>query len=186
LSLLLSGNAQDLTVRVAGNEIKSLVAQLEGQWKAFAPKQHFDYSFMDDDFNALYQNDQRTGQLFIIFTAITISIACLGLLGLATYRVEQRTKEIGIRKVLGANISSIIHLLSKDFLKLVIIAILLATPASWFLMHQWLQDFAYRISIHSWVFVVSGGSALLLTFIMICFRTIKAALVNPVRSLRAE
>jgi putative ABC transport system permease protein len=186
LSLLLSGNVQDLTVSFAGTNIKNLVAQLEVQWKTFAPRQHFDYSFMDEDFNALYLNDQRTGELFIIFTMITISIACLGLIGLATYRVQQRTKEIGIRKVLGANISSIIHLLSKDFMKLVIIAILLATPASWFLMHQWLQDFAYRISIHSWVFLVAGGSALVLTFIMICIRSIKAALVNPVRSLRAE
>jgi putative ABC transport system permease protein len=186
LSLLLSDNTQNLSARIAGSNIKGLIAQLEDKWKGFAPDQHFDYSFMDEDFNALYRNDQRTGKLFVIFTIITITIACLGLLGLATYTVQQRMKEIGIRKVLGANTASIIHLLSKDFLRLMLVAILLATPASWFLMHKWLQDFAYRVSINGWVFLMAGSSALLITFLIICFKSVKAAMANPVRTLKTE
>ncbi len=141
---------------------------------------------MDADFDATYRTEQRMGRIFIIFTSLAIIIACLGLFGLSAYAAEQRTKEIGIRKVLGANISTIVRMLSLDFIKLVFISILIATPVAWWAMNKWLQDFAYRINIQWWVLVIAGLVAILIAFMTISFQSIKAALANPVKSLRSE
>ncbi len=127
-----------------------------------------------------------TGKVLNIFSAIAIILACLGLFGLSTFAIQQRTKEIGIRKVLGANVSGLIALLSKDFLKLVIIAIVIALPIAWYLMNTWLQDFAYRVNISWWIFILSGTAALLIALITVSFQSIKAALANPVKNLRTE
>jgi putative ABC transport system permease protein len=134
----------------------------------------------------MYRSEQRVGKIAMIFSILAVFIACLGLFGLATFIAEQRTKEIGIRKVLGANIRSIVQLLSKDFLKLVVIAFIIAVPVGWYFMHKWLQDFAYRIQIRWWVFFVAGLSAVMIAIITVSFQAIKAALTNPVQNLRTE
>ena len=151
-----------------------------------APGEPFNYSFMDEDFNNLYRTEQRMGVIAITFSGLAILIACLGLFGLAAYAAEQRTKEIGIRKVLGATVSHITAMLSKDFLKLVIIAAVIAFPLAWWVMHTWLQDFAYRTNISWWVFIIAGVLAALIAIVTVSFQTIKAALMNPIKSLRTE
>ena len=148
--------------------------------------QPFSYTFMDTDFNKIYTAEQRTGKLFITFAVFAIFIGCLGLFGLVTYAAEQRTKEIGVRKVLGASVSSIVAMLSKDFAKLVLIASVIAFPVAWWAMNKWLQSFAYRINISWWVFVIAGVSAILIALITVSFQAIKAAIANPVKSLRTE
>ncbi|MEO6981009.1 MAG: ABC transporter permease, partial [Mucilaginibacter sp.] len=145
-----------LSVRLNTANLPALMQNIESKWKALQPGLNFEYSFMDDDFNALYNNEQRMGKLFIIFTTLAIIIACLGLFGLAAYAAEQRTREVSIRKVLGASVSAITSMLSKDFVKLVIISIVIATPLAWLVMQKWLQGFAYRQDIQWWVFVVTG------------------------------
>ncbi|MES1161201.1 MAG: FtsX-like permease family protein, partial [Bacteroidota bacterium] len=137
-------------------------------------------------FGKLYQSEQRQGTLFTSFACIAIFIACLGLLGLSAFAITQRIKEIGIRKVLGASVSGIVGLLSKDFLKLVAIAAIIAFPVAWYVMHNWLRDFAYRISIQWWVFLLAGFLASAVALITIGFQAIKAAVANPVKSLRSE
>lgn len=175
-----------LSIKVNTNDLPRLMTRIEDKWKKLAPYQHFEYSFMDDDFNAMYNNEQRMGKLFIIFTTLAIIIACLGLFGLAAYAAEQRTREIGIRKVLGASVQSITFMLSKDFIKLVFISILTTTPLAWLVMKKWLQGFAYREQIHWWVFVVTGFGAIFIAVIPISFQSIKAAFANPAESLRSE
>ena len=141
---------------------------------------------MDQDFDKIYRTEQRTGQIAVSFTSLAIVIACLGLFGLAAYAAEQRTKEIGIRKVLGANVSNIVGMLSKDFIVLVLIAILVAVPIAWYFMHQWLQGFAYHQSVQWWIIAAAGFGAILIAFVTISFQSVKAALTNPVKSLRSE
>ena len=141
---------------------------------------------MDQDFDAIYRTEQRTGKIIAGFASLAIVIACLGLFGLAAYAAEQRNKEISIRKVLGATVVNIVSLLSKNFMKLVVIALFIATPLAWLIMQKWLQDFAYRINIHWWILAIAGFLALLIAFITISFQSIKAANVNPVKSLRSE
>jgi putative ABC transport system permease protein len=141
---------------------------------------------MEQDFDALYRSEQRMGKLFISFTSFAILIACLGLFGLAAYAAEQRTKEIGIRKVLGAGVSTIVGMLSRDFIKLVLIAILIASPLAWLAMRKWLEGFAYSQPMQWWVFALAGFAAMLIAFITISFQSIKAALSNPVKSLKSE
>ncbi len=175
-----------LGIKVKAVNIPSLVAKIKDRWKALAPNQQFDYSFMDDDFDADYRAEQRVGTIFITFTSLAIVIACLGLFGLAAYAAEQRTKEIGIRKVLGARVSTIVRMLSVDFLKLVLISILVAGPFGWFWAHSWLNSFAYRENVQWWVFAVAGFGAIAIAFITISFQSIKAALSNPVNSLKSE
>ncbi len=176
-----------LTIRIhAGTNIPTFITQVRNKWKTLSPNQDFIYTFMDDQFDALYRTEQRMGKLFISFTSFAILIACLGLFGLAAYAAEQRNKEIGIRKVLGAGTSTIVSMLSMDFIKLVLIAILIASPLAWLVMRQWLQGFAYRQDMQWWVFALAGLAALLIAFITISFQSIKAALTNPVKSLRAE
>jgi putative ABC transport system permease protein len=175
-----------LAVRVNTADLPALMQQIESRWRALMPDQQFEYSFMDDDFNAMYSNEQRMGKLFILFTTLAIIIACLGLFGLAAYAAEQRNREISIRKILGAGVSTLVTMLSKDFIKLVLISILIAAPLAWAVMHKWLQGFAYRENIHWWVFGITALGAIIIAFITISFQSIKAALANPVDSLRSE
>jgi putative ABC transport system permease protein len=181
-----TGGAGEFSVKIKSADIPLLLSQIKDKWKALSPSQQFGYSFMDDDFNNLYNTEQRTGTIAVAFTSLAIVIACLGLFGLAAYAAEQRTKEIGIRKVLGANISTIVGMLSKDFVLLVLVAIGVAAPLSWWAMHYWLQGFAYRQNIQWWVPALAGLTAILIAFITISFQSIKAALSNPVKSLKSE
>jgi putative ABC transport system permease protein len=151
-----------------------------------APNQQFNYSFMDEDFDAMYRSEERMGKIFLAFTSLAIIIACLGLFGLAAYAAEQRTKEIGIRKVLGANTTSLVGMLASDFIKLVVIAILIASPLAWITMQKWLQGFAYRQNIQWWVLATAALGAILIAFLTISFQSVKAALTNPIKSLKTE
>ncbi|OQP62736.1 cell division protein FtsX [Niastella vici] len=186
LSLLLGQHPGNIALRVHSTDIHRLVAQIERKYKAMVPGEPFNYSFMNEDFNNIYRTEQRMGIIAISFSALAILIACLGLFGLAAYAAEQRTKEIGIRKVLGATVSHITAMLSKDFLKLVVIAALIAFPLAWWVMHTWLQDFAYRTNISWWVFVMAGALAALIAVVTVSFQTIKAAIANPVAALKNE
>jgi putative ABC transport system permease protein len=175
-----------LAVRLRPGNVYSLVGQIESRWKKMAPGVPMGYTFLDNDFDRLYHTDQQTGQLTVTFSVFAILIACLGLFGLVTYAAEQRMKEIGIRKVLGAGIGGIMKLLSMDFARLVLIASLLSFPVAWWGMNLWLQSFAYRIGISWWVFVVAGAAAILIALVTVSFQTIRAAVANPVKSLRSE
>ena len=172
--------------KVNTTNIRSLVAKVEHQWKAMASGIPFSYRFLNDSYNQMYRAEQRVGRIAMIFSILAIFIACLGLFGLATFIAEQRTKEIGIRKVLGASVSGIVQLLSKDFVKLVAIAFVIAVPVGWYFMHHWLQNFAYRIDMSWWVFGLAGLIALLIALLTVSFQAIKAAVANPVKSLRTE
>jgi putative ABC transport system permease protein len=175
-----------ISIRMHSANLTTLMSQVENKWKTFSPNQAFSYSFMDQEFDATYRSEQRIGTIFIAFTTLAIAIACLGLFGLAAYAAEQRYKEIGIRKVLGASVSTIVSMLSMDFIKLVLISILIATPLAWWAMQKWLQDFAYRTSIQWYILAMAGAGAILIAFITISFQSIKAALNNPVDSLKSE
>ncbi len=165
-----------------GGTLKSI----EGIWKKLNPNEPFEYSFLDQDFHKNYQAEERLSSIVTYFTIVAILISCLGLFGLAAFSAEQRIKEIGVRKVLGANVSNIVSLLSKDFLKLVGIAIVIASPIAWFTMNRWLEDFAYRTTIGWQVFVITAGIALFIALATVSFQAIKAAISNPVKSLRSE
>ncbi|MCQ6956889.1 ABC transporter permease [Mucilaginibacter aquariorum] len=184
--MTLGQNSGALGIRVSTTNITALMGQIKDKWNSLSPGVQINYSFMDQDFDASYRTEQRIGTIFVIFTSLAIIIACLGLFGLAAYAAEQRTKEIGIRKVLGADVSVIVGMLSKDFIKLVCIAIVLASPIAWYGMNKWLQDFAYRITIQWWVIAVAGAGALVIAFVTISFQSVKAALANPVDSLKNE
>jgi putative ABC transport system permease protein len=186
LAFFLGEERGTIAVRIKTDNIKTLVAQIEEKWKALAPSQPFTYSFMDDDFNNIYAAEQRVGTISLSFSLLAILIACLGLFGLVTFAAEQRTKEIGIRKVLGASISNIVQLLSKDFLKLVLLSAVVAFPVAWWIMHSWLQDFAFRIAIGWWVFAIAGFIAAAIALATVCFQAVRAALANPVKNLRTE
>jgi putative ABC transport system permease protein len=186
LALLMGANQGNVALRIKSKNIQALVAQVEKKYKAFAPGAPFDFTFMNEDFNNLYRTEQRMGVIAVSFSSLAILIACLGLFGLAAYAAEQRTKEIGIRKILGATVSNITAMLSKDFLKLVIIAAVIAFPLAWWFMHSWLQDFAYRTNISWWVFIIAGIAAALIAVVTVSFQTIKAAISNPVKSLKTE
>jgi putative ABC transport system permease protein len=175
-----------LSLTVKTGDIKRTVASIESIFNRFKPDGRFEYYFVDEAFDKQYRGEYRFGRLVLTFAILAIFLAALGLLGLVSYIVIQRTKEIGIRKVLGASVGSILFLLSSDFLKLVIIALLVATPLAWYLMYQWLQDFAYRIDIHWWVFLLAGSIAVLLALATVYIQTVKTALTSPVKSLRTE
>ncbi|WP_184550329.1 ABC transporter permease [Mucilaginibacter sp. FT3.2] len=175
-----------ISLKIKTTNVTKLMGQIENKWKELSPNQHMSYSFMDEDYDASYRSEQRVGEIFISFSTLAILIACLGLLGLAAYAAEQRNKEIGIRKVLGASVTTIVSMLSKDFIKLVFIAIAISSPLAWFMMNKWLQDFAYRIDIQWWVLAIAGTTAILIAFLTISFQSVKAAIANPVKSLRSE
>ncbi len=186
LALMLSRQNGSIAIRIGTKNIPALLSQIETKYKAMAPGQPFNYSFMDEDFNATYQAEQRMGYISVTFAIMAIIIACLGLFGLVTYAAEQRIREIGIRKVLGATVSGIVGMLSLDFLKLVVVSSLIAFPLAYYIMHQWLQDFAYRTDLSWWIFAVAGLVAVFIAFITIGYQAVKVALTNPVISLRSE
>jgi len=175
-----------IAMRINTKNIPALISQVETKWNTVAPGQTFSYTFLDADFDKMYTAEQQTGKLFITFAIFAIFIACLGLFGLVTYAAEQRTKEIGVRKVLGASVGNIVVMLSKDFAKLVLIASIVAFPVAWWMMNKWLQSFAYRIEIGYWVFILAGLTAIIIALITISFQAIKAAIANPAKSLRTE
>ncbi|MEO5908168.1 MAG: FtsX-like permease family protein, partial [Ginsengibacter sp.] len=175
-----------LIFKVKTADIKGLLATMKTKWDQFNTGEPFAFTFMDDLYNKTYAAEQNTGTILNIFALLTILVACLGLFGLATYTAEQRTKEIGIRKVLGASVTSVTKMLSKDFIKLVFIACLIAFPLSYWAMNKWLQSFAYRINISWWIFLVAGIIAIVIAVITVSFQAIKAAVANPVKSLRSE
>ena len=174
------------SLKVNQANMQQTIAALKQTWTTYFPKDPFDYYFLDESFGQQYKADILFGKVFGVFAFLAIMIACFGLLGLSAYNVLQRTKEIGVRKVLGASLQSILVLLSRDFLKLVFISLLLAVPVGWFIMYRWLQDYAYRINIGWWVFAIAGATALLIAIITICIQVLKAAEKNPVKSLRTE
>ena len=175
-----------VSVKIAPYNTSATIAAIENKWKQLIPNRPFDYSFLDESFDKQYRSEDRFGRLFLNFAILAIFISCLGLLGLASYSTIQRTKEIGVRKVLGATTSNIVNLLSIDFLKLVLIAFMIAAPIAWFGMYRWLQNFAYRISPGLWAFILAGLLAVLIAFLTVSFQAIKAAITNPVKSLRTE
>ncbi len=187
LVLVLKQNRADqMLVRVSPQNISAALVHVGKAFGEVNPAQPFEYTFLDQTFANQYRSDERKSGLFLAFSGIAIFIACLGLFGLATFTTQQRTKEIGVRKILGASIGQIVMLLSKDFLKLVFIAFVIATPVAWYMMNRWLQDFAYRIDISWWVFAIAGLLALLIALVTVSFQAVKAALANPVKSLRSE
>ena len=186
LVLTLQQDNGSMAVRMSTRDIPGLLNEIKAKWKSMTSSQPFSYTFLDEEFNKQYSADQRTGEILLLFSILAILIACLGLFGLVTFAAEQRIKEIGIRKVLGAPIADIFTLLSKDFIKLLLLSICIASPIAWWAMNKWLQDFAYRISIGWWMFVAVGAICLLIALVTISFQVIKAAVANPVKSLRAE
>ena len=176
----------EMSVRIDGNHAQQALNYISNVWSKMVPDLFFDYTFLDDHFAKLYQSDKQVSVVMSILAGLAIFIACLGLFGLATFTAQRRTKEIGIRKVVGASVFQITALLSKDFLKLVLISFIIAVPVAWIGMSKWLEDFAYRINISVWVFVVAGICAIAIALLTISFQSIKAALANPVKSLRSE
>ena len=179
-------NSSIISVKIGGADTKRVISYIASAWKSFSPDQPFRYTFLDESFANMYADVQRTGRIFTSFAVLAIIIACLGLFALSAFMAEQRTKEIGIRKVLGATINSITAMLSKDFLKLIIIAMIIASPIAWWAMVKWLQDFAYRIPVSWKFFAVAGIVALFIALFTVSFQAIKAAVANPVKSLRTE
>jgi putative ABC transport system permease protein len=174
------------TARLTTDNAQQTLTQMETILHKIDPNHLFEYHFLDKQWDNFYRDDQKRQTIFLVIAALTILIACLGLFGLATYAAEQRTREIGIRKVLGASVSGIVTMLSKDFIKLVLIASVLAIPVAWWMMNNWLSDFAYRTKIYWWIFVVAGALALLVALFTVGIKALKAAIANPVKSLRTE
>jgi len=179
-------NIDYFTVRLSTGNVEQTLKQFEGILHKVDANHLFEYNFLDKQWDNFYRDDQKRQVIFLVIAGLTILIACLGLFGLATYAAEQRIREIGIRKVLGASVSGIVTMLSKDFIKLVLIASVLAIPVSWWMMNNWLNDFAYRINIQWWVFAFAGLLAVIIAFITVSFQAIKVAIANPIKSLRTE
>jgi putative ABC transport system permease protein len=175
-----------LSVKLTGHDLPQTLQDLAAIWARFEDKHPFEYKFLDETFEKYYLAEERLTQVLGIFSALAIGIACLGLFGLAAYVAEQRSKEVGVRKVLGASLAGIVSLLSKDFVKLVLLANLIAWPAAYVAMTKWLQDFAYRIELGAWMFALAGGIALFIALLTVSTQAIKAALANPVEALRYE
>ncbi|HEY4288182.1 MAG TPA: ABC transporter permease [Puia sp.] len=180
------GTNNSISLKVNTSNVVATMAAVKSKYESFFPGNPFDYYFLDEAYNKQYKNDQLFGKAFALFAGFAIFIACLGLLGLSLFGTTQRIKEIGVRKVLGASIANIVLLLSKDFVMLILVAFVIAAPVAWWIMHQWLQDFAYRIVLSPWIFVAAGLLAILIALATISFQAIKAALMNPVKSLRSE
>jgi putative ABC transport system permease protein len=176
----------EVFVKIKGDNVSGTIADIGKVWKSRVTHRPYDYGFLDDDYNALYLSEQRTAGIFTTFSVLAIILACMGLFAITAFAVVQRTKEIGIRKVLGANVKNIVVLISKDFLKLVVVATVVASPIAWYVAHKWLEDFAYRIDIQVWVFIITGAASLLVAAITVSIQAVKAALTNPVKSLKSE
>jgi len=175
-----------LAVKIRGNDIAGFITAMQSTWKQFENEEPIQYSFLDDDFKQLMIKEAVMSKIIALFTLLAIVIACLGLFGLASFTAEQRTKEIGIRKVLGASVSGIVTLLTKDFVKPILLSMVIAFPIAWWASHKWLQDYAYRINVEWWVFGLAALAALTIAWITVSFQAIKAAVANPVKSLRTE
>jgi ABC-type antimicrobial peptide transport system permease subunit len=175
-----------VVMRTTPANIKKVIRALQSGFQNVYDDYPFSYGFVNEDISKLYATEQRMGRLFNIFSVLSIVISCLGLFGLATFATQRRVKEIGVRKVLGASEAGIVALLSKDFMQLVFISLIIAFPIAWWAMNKWLEGFAYRINIGWWVFAFAGGTAILIAFITVSFQSIKAAIANPVKSLRTE
>ncbi|MBA4144939.1 MAG: hypothetical protein C0523_04190, partial [Cytophaga sp.] len=171
-------------VKIKTGKLTDAVAKAQQQWRTFVPDVPFKYQFLDESIKANYESEQRAGTLFGLFSALAIVIACVGLFGLAAYTASLRTKEIGVRKVLGASVGTVVFLLSKDFTKLILIAFVFAVPLGWYVMSQWLESFAYRTSLSIWTFILAGVIALVISLLTVSYQSIKAATRNPVKSLR--
>jgi putative ABC transport system permease protein len=179
-------NRDAYSIKISTGNLNKTISAIEKTWNSFFPSDPFNYFFLDELFDSQYKSDKQFGRLFGMFSALAICIACFGLLGLSAYNVLQRNKEIGIRKILGASVQNILYLLSKDFLKLVLVAFLIASPLTWWIMNGWLQDFAYRIDMPWWSILLAGVLSLIIALCTICFQALKAAVSNPVKSLRTE
>ena len=179
-------NTDMITIKIQGNNTAETLASIETVWQTMMPGNPFEYHFLDELFNNQYQAEEQFKSLFMSFALLAIFISCLGLLGLAAYSTIQRKREIGIRKIVGASVSSIINLLSKEFIRLVVIAFIISAPIAWYLMHSWLENFAYKIDIKWWMFVVAGLGSMIIALVTVSFQAIKAATSNPVKSLRTE
>ncbi len=186
LILVMDPRVNYTCIRINAEKINATIKFLEETWKKFAPGFPFEYSFLDGRIDNLYRAEHRMGKVLNSSTLLAILIACLGLFGMASFTAERRTKEIGIRKVLGASVPSVVSLLSKEFAKLVVISNLIAWPAAYYVMNHWLRGFAYRTNIQIWTFLMAAGSALLIAVLTVSYQTIKAAMANPVDSLRYE
>jgi len=174
------------SIKLDASNVHQTITSIQASWNKFFPNDPFDYFFLDENFNQQYASNELFGKVFGLFAFLAILIACFGLMGLTAYSVSQRTKEIGVRKVLGASVQNILTMVSKDFLRLILIAVVIAIPLAWLVMHQWLNDFAYRINIQWWVFGIAGIIALVIAIITISLQALKAAIANPVKSLRTE
>jgi putative ABC transport system permease protein len=174
------------SVRMQAKNVAGTIEHVRRSWTKAFPGNPFEYFFLDDYFNTQYQNERKFGKLFTTFSILAIIIGCLGLFGLSAFMANQRIKEIGIRKVLGASVADIATMLSKDFIRLVAISVLVASPIAWLVMDRWLQDFAHRINISWWVFALAGTAALLIALLTVSVQAVKAAVANPVKSLRTE
>ena len=186
LVMALAPNSSTMIAKLKTKDVAALTAMLAKRWTALGAEDPLTYSFLDDRFNNTYKSEQKIGMILGIFAGLTIFVACLGLFGLAMFTAQQRTKEIGIRKVLGASVAQVTNMLSKEFLKLVVIACIIAFPLANWAMNKWLQDFAYRTDMSWWVFMIAGTIALLIALLTISFQAVKAAMENPVKSLRTE
>ncbi|NAY93331.1 FtsX-like permease family protein [Muricauda sp. JGD-17] len=186
LCLLMRRSTGNMAVKLSAGDFPKTIVNIKTIWEELAPGQPFNYRFMDDSFNTVYETERQLGKIFMVFSVLSILIACLGLFGLAAFNAQKRTKEIGIRKVLGASIEQITFRLTTDFVKMVSVAILISLPLGWFAMNKWLQDFSYRIQIAWWVLALAGFLALTIAVLTVSYQSIKAAIVNPVKSLRTE
>jgi ABC-type antimicrobial peptide transport system permease subunit len=175
-----------IIVRTTPGKTKEALASMENAYKSINPNYAFAYQFLDEEYNKLYRNEQVVAKLSNVFAVLAITISCLGLLGLVMFSVEQRAKEFGIRKVLGATVINIVSLISRDFLKLIVISFCIAAPLAGYLMHEWLQGFAYRIELSWWIFALSGAMALMIAIFTICVQAIHSATDNPVNVLKTE
>ncbi len=175
-----------LLLEIAAGNSKQLLEAVQSVWERFFPGEPFEYTFMDEDLAQMYKPDIKTSQLIRMFSVVAIFICCLGLLGMISFIAEQKTKEIGIRKVLGASSVAITTLLSKDFIRMILIALLIASPVAWWVANKWLEEFVYRIEISWWEFATAGLLVSVIAMLTISFQAIKAAMVNPVESLRNE
>jgi putative ABC transport system permease protein len=180
------GGQNNFTLKLSGGNIPATISQLEAIWKKSFPEKDFQYTFLNDTFAKMYQAEARFQKVFVSLVALGIIIACLGLFALASFSAEQRIKEIGIRKVLGASVIQVVMLLSKDFLRLVVISIVLAVPLASYAMSSWLQGFAYHVSLQWWVFVLAIVISLLIAILTISSQAFKAAVINPAKSLKSE
>ncbi len=175
-----------VAIKLAAGNPQEAIGQVEAAWRKIAPKYPFTYEFLDQVYDNLYKAEQKQRTILGIFAGVAILVACLGLFGLAAFTAEQRTKEVSVRKVLGASVGNVVVLLSKDFVKLVLVAIALAVPLAWYLMHRWLEDFVYRIAIRADVFLLAGGIAVGIALLTVSYHAIRTALSNPANTLRSE